>query len=59
VAAAQAFADRRPIIPLLFRAVRVWRRTDVRGLGFDGTGRPTYADLFLFGEPVRSKADKP
>jgi hypothetical protein len=37
----------------------VWHRTDVRGLGFDGSGRPSYADLFLFGAPVRSKGGRP
>nr|MBA3455109.1 hypothetical protein [Deltaproteobacteria bacterium] len=54
-AAAKAFADRLPILPLVFRAVRIWHRTDVRGLGFDASGRPTYADLFLFGDPSRSR----
>ena len=32
-AAERAFADRLPIVPLLFRAVRMWHRSDVRGLG--------------------------
>lgn len=54
-AAAKAFAERLPILPLVFRAVRIWHRTDVRGLGFDASGRPGYADLFLFGDPSRSK----
>ena len=55
-AAAKAFGERLPILPLVFRAVRIWHRTDVRGLGFDASGRPSYADLFLFGDPARSKA---
>jgi ABC-type transport system substrate-binding protein len=54
-AAAKVFAERLPILPLVFRAVRIWHRTDVRGLGFDASGRPSYADLFLFGDPTRSK----
>jgi MarR-like DNA-binding transcriptional regulator SgrR of sgrS sRNA len=54
-AAAKAFAERLPILPLVFRAVRIWHRTDVRGLGFDASGRPSYADLFLFGDPSRSR----
>ncbi|MDX2089064.1 MAG: ABC transporter substrate-binding protein [Kofleriaceae bacterium] len=58
-AAAKAFADKRPIIPLVFRAVRIWHRSDLHGLGFDGAGRPSYADLFLFGDPVRNKGGKP
>lgn len=54
-AAARAFSERLPILPLVFRAVRIWHRTDVRGLGFDASGRPSYADLFLFGDPSRSR----
>ncbi len=54
-AAAKAFGERLPILPLAFRAVRIWHRTDVRGLGFDASGRPSYADLFLFGDPSRNK----
>ncbi|MBA3461673.1 MAG: ABC transporter substrate-binding protein [Deltaproteobacteria bacterium] len=58
--AQKAFADRLPIVPLLFRAVRIWHRSDVRGLGFDATGRPSYADMFLYGEPTRAqKVGKP
>jgi len=55
-AATKVFRERLPIVPLLFRAVRIWHRSDVRGLGFDASGRPLYAELFLFGEPVRAKA---
>lgn len=59
-AAQKAFSERLPIVPLLFRAVRIWHRTDVRGLGFDATGRPSYADMFLFGDPARAgKATRP
>ena len=55
-AAAQiAFADRQPIVPLMFRAVRLWHRSDVRGVAFDASGRPSYADLFFFGTPARTK----
>ena len=49
-AAAKAFAERLPIVPLMFRSVRMWHRTDVRGLSFDASGRPSFADLFLFGD---------
>ena len=31
---------RLPIVPLMFRSVRMWHRTDVRGLAFDASGRP-------------------
>ena len=51
--AAKAFGDRLPILPLVFRAVRLWHRTDVRGLGFDATGRPDLADLFYAGDPAK------
>lgn len=54
-ATGRAFAERQPIVPLLFRGVRLWHRTDVRGVGFDASGQPGYADVFLYGEPVRSK----
>jgi peptide/nickel transport system substrate-binding protein len=55
-AARKAFADRLPIVPLFVRAVRLWHRTDVRGVAFDASGRPCLADLFLYGEPARTKA---
>ena len=54
-AAAKAFADREPIVPLMFRSVRMWYRSDVHGIAFDAFGRPCFADAFLFGTPVRSK----
>lgn len=55
-AAEKAFGERLPIVPLAFRAVRIWHRSDVRGLRFDTSGRPCLADLFLFGDPVRTRA---
>jgi hypothetical protein len=55
ITARAMFAQRLPIIPLVFRAVRLWHRTDLRGLAFDATGRPCYADMFLFGAPVPTK----
>lgn len=59
-AAQKAFAERLPIVPLMFRAVRLWHRTDVRGLGFDASGRPSYAEMFLHGDPGRApKGGKP
>ena len=54
-AAAKEFAQRLPIVPLMFRAVRMWHPTNLRGLAFDPTGRPCYADLFLFGAATPSK----
>ena len=54
--AGKTFADHLPIVPLMFRAVRIWHRTDVRGLGFDASGRLDFADLFVFGEPARSRS---
>jgi hypothetical protein len=53
--AAKAFEQRLPIVPLLFRSIRMWHRTDVRGVSFDAAGRPCFADLFLFGAPVRNR----
>lgn len=58
-AAHKAFAERLPIVPLMFRSVRIWHRTDVRGLAFDGAGRPSYAEMFLYGEPARALKGKP
>jgi ABC-type transport system substrate-binding protein len=55
-AARQQFDRKLPILPLLFRAVRLWHRTDVRGLKLDASGRPSFADVFMHGQPVRSKA---
>jgi hypothetical protein len=49
-AAAKEFATRLPIVPLMFRAVLIWHRNDVRGLGFDATGRPDLANLYWFGK---------
>jgi len=44
--AGKAFAARLPIVPLMFRSLLVWHRTDVHGLGFDASGRPRLADLY-------------
>ncbi len=55
-AARQAFERRLPILPLVFRSVRLWHRTDVHGLKLDASGRPCLADVFVHGQPVRSKA---
>lgn len=51
-AAAREFAARLPIVPLMFRSVRIWHPTNLRGVAFDGLGRPCYESLFLFGAPV-------
>ena len=48
------FARTLPIVPLYHRAVRVHHRRDLRGVGFDGGARISFADLFLFGAPERS-----
>ncbi len=45
-----------PIVPLFHRALRLWNRTDLHGVAFDGLGRPCLADVFLFGSPVPTKA---
>ena len=51
-AASVEFARRLPIVPLMFRSLLVWHRTDVHGLGFDASGRPGLADLYwLKGRP--------
>ncbi|HEY3805361.1 MAG TPA: ABC transporter substrate-binding protein [Kofleriaceae bacterium] len=52
---ARSFADRQPIVPLMFRSLRLWHRTDLKGLVLDAMGRPCFADAFLFGSPVRGK----
>ena len=45
-AAAQEFTARLPIVPLMFRSLLVWHRSDVHGLAFDASGRPGLADLY-------------
>jgi peptide/nickel transport system substrate-binding protein len=57
--AVKVFDERLPILPLVFRAVRVWHRTDVRGLSFDATGRPDLADLFYSGDPAKPPKGTP
>ncbi len=52
--ARKEFAARRPIVPLMFRGVRMWHRADLRGMKFDATGRPCLEELFVFGSPVKS-----
>lgn len=53
-AAQKRFDDVLPIVPLVFRTVHVFHRTDIHGLGFDAMARITFADLFVFGEPQKS-----
>ena len=53
--AAKQFDARLPIVPLMFRSIRLWHRTDVRGVSFDASGRPCFADIFLFGAPVPNR----
>ena len=45
-AASAEFARRLPIVPLMFRSLLVWHRTDVHGLAFDAAARPGLADLY-------------
>jgi ABC-type transport system substrate-binding protein len=49
------FTAQLPIVPLMFRAVKLWHRSDVRGLAFDASGRPCFAEMHLFGDPVRGR----
>ena len=55
-AAAKEFSSRLPIVPLMFRSVRMWHPTNLRGIAFDALGRPCYADIFLHGAPLPNKA---
>src|SRR5262249_41095263 len=45
---ALAFDARLPVVPLYHRSVRVHYRKIVYGLGFDGLGRLSLADAFVF-----------
>lgn len=54
-AASKEFVARLPIVPLMFRSVRMWHPTNLRGIAFDTSGRPGYADVFVFGAPTPSK----
>jgi ABC-type transport system substrate-binding protein len=53
--ASNEFGARLPIVPLMFRSVRMWHPTNLRGMAFDASGRPGYADLFVFGAPTPNK----
>ena len=52
-AARSRFAAAQPIVPIMFRGIKMWHRGDLRGLRFDATGRPCFADLFVFGHPIK------
>ncbi len=52
---AREFSARLPILPLMFRSVRIWHPTNLRGVTFDALGRPCYAELSLFGSPIKAK----
>lgn len=56
---AKTFADRLPIVPLVFRSIRMWHPTNVRGIAFDASGRPCYADVFVFGGPIATRKGRP
>jgi peptide/nickel transport system substrate-binding protein len=56
---AKAFAEREPVVPLMFRALRLWHRTDLHGLELDAIGRPCFADAFLFGAPAPTARSHP
>jgi peptide/nickel transport system substrate-binding protein len=55
VQAEKAFADRVPVVPLMFRSIRLWYRSDLHGIAFDSLGRPCFEDAFLFGSPVPTR----
>jgi ABC-type transport system substrate-binding protein len=51
----KAFGERLPIVPLMFRGIRLAHRTDIRGLVFDSSARPCFAEAFMFGAPLSAK----
>jgi peptide/nickel transport system substrate-binding protein len=53
--AAKEFRQRLPIVPLMFRTVRMWHPTNLRGITFDASARPCYADIFLYGAPTPNR----
>ncbi|HEY5944109.1 MAG TPA: ABC transporter substrate-binding protein, partial [Kofleriaceae bacterium] len=54
-AAGKEFSQRLPIVPLMFRSVRMWHPTNLRGIAFDPIGRPCYADVFVYGTPTPNR----
>ncbi len=54
-AAAREHVRRVPIVPLMFRSLRMWHPTNLRGLALDSLGRPSYADIFLYGPAVPNR----
>jgi ABC-type transport system substrate-binding protein len=57
-AASKELSARLPILPLMFRSVRMWFPTNVRGLALDAFGRPSYAEVSLFGAPIPAAKGK-
>jgi MarR-like DNA-binding transcriptional regulator SgrR of sgrS sRNA len=55
VLAQKQFSAQLPIVPLMFRAVKLWHRSDVHGLAFDASGRPCFAEMHLFGDPTKPR----
>ena len=53
--AQKQFSAQLPIVPLMFRAVKLWHRSDVHGLVFDASGRPCFAEMHLFGDPSKPR----
>lgn len=54
--AGKEFSARLPILPLMFRSVRLWHLSNLRGVAFDAFGRPSYAEVSLFGNAISNKA---
>ncbi len=54
-AAAKEFAARAPIIPLMFRSVRIWHPTNLRGISLDASSRPSYENIFVYGAPTPNR----
>ncbi len=50
--AQKTFNEHLPVVPLLFRAIKLWHRTDLHGLRFDASGRPCFAEMFFYGHAV-------
>jgi MarR-like DNA-binding transcriptional regulator SgrR of sgrS sRNA len=54
-AAVKEFSARLPVVPLMFRSVRMWHPTNLRGIALDPLGRPCYENIFLYGTPTPNR----
>jgi ABC-type transport system substrate-binding protein len=48
------FAAQLPVVPLFHRGLRVHHRSDLLSVGFDGSARLRYEDMYFYGTPQKN-----